>query len=371
MRPMFLAILCLIATALIPSNFARAADIKISKSKDGDPFIIITGDIVSGDVEKFRLTILQNDKADVVFLSSNGGSTLAAINIGKMIRLKEMSTAVLHNNPCVSACGLIWLGGTSRYLSGNARIGFHATYTDKNGKKIESGMGNALVGRYLTLLNMSERAVAYMTAATPDRLNWITAENSKTYGVELKSLSNDDDNDNDDDDTTNSAQINTANKDILWKTVGDWDVFIDRSNNNTCYITALYESDITLRMGTSDTEGADSYMLLSSKDWKSLTPREQYELRVEFDAMGPWTVSTTARGIGGNIALQLDHDEIKFWEEFIAANAMRIWFEEKLVAALNLKGSSNAVVAMLQCRKEQRERIQRASQNKQKDPFRR
>jgi hypothetical protein len=57
---------------------------------------------------------------------------VAGIDIGKAIRLKDFETAVVSNKNsktiCASACALAWLGGTRRFMSATARIGFHAAY---------------------------------------------------------------------------------------------------------------------------------------------------------------------------------------------------------------------------------------------------
>jgi hypothetical protein len=46
-----------------------------------------------------------------------------------------------------------------------AQIGFHAAYIEKAGRASESGVGNALVGSYLTQIGLSENAVVYITQA--------------------------------------------------------------------------------------------------------------------------------------------------------------------------------------------------------------
>ncbi len=62
-------------------------------------------------------------------------------------------------------------------MSPNGRVGFHASYLDNDGQLEESGVGNALVGGYLANLNLSETAIIFATAAGPNELNWLTAEN--------------------------------------------------------------------------------------------------------------------------------------------------------------------------------------------------
>lgn len=170
---------------LMLSGTAGAADIDHTSLGEGAELITIIGDLKAGDEEKFRRLSIQYDKA-VVALASDGGMLLPAIEIGKMIRIKEYSTVVLDDFECTSSCALIWVAGSKRLLAPKGRIGFHASYTDVGGKKVETGLGNALVGRYLTLLNLPEKAVLFATAAPPDRVLWLTAETMDDAGIEFK-----------------------------------------------------------------------------------------------------------------------------------------------------------------------------------------
>jgi len=90
---------------------------------------------------------------------------------------------VLADSTCTSACALIWLGGKHRYLAPGGHLGFHATHADQGGRLIETGVGNAMVGHYLSQLNLPEKAVVFATIASPYELNWLNAENSAEAGI--------------------------------------------------------------------------------------------------------------------------------------------------------------------------------------------
>lgn len=167
------------------SQSAAAAKIEHVSLGEGIELIAIEGTIATGDEEKFRRLSIQYDDA-VVALSSEGGALLTAIEIGKMIRLKEFPTLVLENYECTSACALIWIAGSTRFLAPNGRVGFHASYRDEGGRKVETGAGNALVGRYLTLLNLPEKAVLFATAAPPNRILWLSSANARDAGIDFE-----------------------------------------------------------------------------------------------------------------------------------------------------------------------------------------
>lgn len=147
---MRLPTICALIATWTTAHSALAANIEVDDLDNGTSVITIIGDIESGDSAKFRNIAASLDKA-IVVLESDGGATLEAIEIGEAIRLKGFSTLVLNDTVCASACGLIWLAGTPRTLSATAKIGFHASYTGETGRRMESGVGNALVGRYFAM----------------------------------------------------------------------------------------------------------------------------------------------------------------------------------------------------------------------------
>jgi hypothetical protein len=82
---------------------------------------------------------------------------------------------------CHSACALIWLAGVKKAMDPNAKIGVHAA--SLNGQ--ETGIGNALIGSYLTRLGYSDSVVAYVTAAALDDLLPITPDAAKKLGIDV------------------------------------------------------------------------------------------------------------------------------------------------------------------------------------------
>jgi hypothetical protein len=66
-----------------------------------------------------------------------------------------------------------------------AQIGFHAAYIKNEGRPSESGVGNALVGSYLTQIGLSEKAVVYITLAAPTEMTWLTFSDAEQIGIEV------------------------------------------------------------------------------------------------------------------------------------------------------------------------------------------
>ncbi len=160
---------------------ANAAQITFEKHSEID-FIAIEGEIEQSDVGKFQDLAIKSSNA-VVVLNSPGGYLSPALEIGKIIQVKGFSTYVPPGVTCTSSCALIWVAGSPRMLSTTSRIGFHASYQDDNGAPKETGLGNAIVGRYLTLLNLPEKAVIFATRASPETIQWLDTSKAAEAGA--------------------------------------------------------------------------------------------------------------------------------------------------------------------------------------------
>jgi hypothetical protein len=168
------------------SQQAGAADIRTGILPDGSTIIIVTGDFVASDIEVFKSKIAGVRKG-VVALDSNGGSLHAGIQMGTAIRLRGLATVVPVGSQCASACAIAWLGGAPRMMGSEAKIGFHAAYRLENGAPIETGVGNALLGAYLSNLGLSDRAIVYVTMAAPNSMTWLTRIEAETLGIDIMS----------------------------------------------------------------------------------------------------------------------------------------------------------------------------------------
>ena len=174
-RRNFQAVSNLAAVLCFWGHSGLAANISLSQLSD-DPAharVAVDGRFEAGDEIKFRTQVGRLTKAVVVF-NSDGGDTKAGIEIGKTIRLKSFATAVLDGFRCASACALAWLGGSPRFMQRGAQIGFHATYVVRGGQPSESGVGNALVGSYLTQIGLPEAAIVYISKAAPTQLTCVS-----------------------------------------------------------------------------------------------------------------------------------------------------------------------------------------------------
>ncbi len=173
----------IIAFALIVCAASHAADINLVRGSKGEEDVItVKGDFKLGDENKFRSVALATNNA-TVYLESQGGKIYPALEIGKMIRLKEFATAV-DEAECTSACAMVWLAGVPRMMSNFSSVGFHAPYTtDKNGKSKSDVTHGALVGSYLTSLGFSQKVVSFVITAGAEDMHWLQKSTADKLGI--------------------------------------------------------------------------------------------------------------------------------------------------------------------------------------------
>lgn len=178
---------CLLASVLeLACGSATAAEIRATPLS-GVPdtaAVLLIGTIEMSDGEKFRAATASYPKA-IVGLASEGGSVIAAMDIGEQIRMHNYATVVPDRILCASACAIAWLGGTQRFMGTGAKIGFHAAYISQGGEAKESGVGNALLGRYLTTLGLPRRAIVFITEAPPEGMAWLTMADAERQGIDV------------------------------------------------------------------------------------------------------------------------------------------------------------------------------------------
>lgn len=119
-------------------------------------YLILDGEISSGDVERLEAVLEEGVEALHVVLNSKGGDLAAGMAIGRLIRENGFQTriGIYRNNDlpaageCLSACAYAFLGGNERYIREGSRIGFHR-FSLGSGAFLE-GEGGIIVGQKLS-----------------------------------------------------------------------------------------------------------------------------------------------------------------------------------------------------------------------------
>lgn len=189
---MWQAILVATMLAALPLGVVQAATIMVFPADADLPLdvVLILGTLAPDDGSRFVRTIrayaVREGKTAIMF-NSRGGSLSAGIEIGRVIRAKRFATFVGSGSKCASACALAWLAGVARFLEGDGLIGFHAAYReDGQGQASESGVGNALVGSYLTRLGLPESVIVYVTQPSPYQMRWLNLADARQLGIAVQ-----------------------------------------------------------------------------------------------------------------------------------------------------------------------------------------
>lgn len=166
-----------------------AAEVRAVPSSAGGAVVELDGIIEPGDDAKLSAALATVPRPRSLRLSSLGGNVQAALAIGEAVRREGLGTDVPARSVCASACGLVWLAGTTRAMGQDAHVGLHAAYLRRNGVSVETGAANALIGAYLGRLGFDDRAIVYLTSAAPDEMTWILPTDRQRFGIAYDSAS--------------------------------------------------------------------------------------------------------------------------------------------------------------------------------------
>jgi hypothetical protein len=156
---------------------------------------------------------------------------------------------------------------------------------------------------------------------------------------------------------------------VKWKKIGPWEVLVDRTLKNSCFIFAVYRKGTVLRIGF--TENANSaYIALGNKDWKSIEAGKEYDLKFQFDRLSPWfgTASAKLYGKSGFPMLFTIFSKASFLKEFGRKHGLLVSYKTKTIASLKLRGSKLALDELINCQSAMRSYSPGASLPK-RDPF--
>lgn len=160
---------------------ATAATITVSQSRNDLTQIIMSGEFVPEDLDRF-VAASASARTAVVRFNSRGGHLQTGLLIGLIIRQKGYTTAVGAGSLCYSSCALAWLAGRTRLNDVRSKVGFHAA-ADAN--RSYSPEGTEMMRAYARSLGLSTLAAKFLTEATPDDMRFLTANSAKEIGVNV------------------------------------------------------------------------------------------------------------------------------------------------------------------------------------------
>jgi hypothetical protein len=129
----------LIVFSLLAATTARAATVEVVSLGPNKPSLVSVGGTFDLNDKDVFLRKIGSLSTAIVMLDSEGGSLIAGLQIGKIIRMKNFFTFVPDGTRCASSCALAWLGGTKRFMGSTAQIGFHAAYNGETRQVTSTG----------------------------------------------------------------------------------------------------------------------------------------------------------------------------------------------------------------------------------------
>jgi len=139
----------------------------------------------------------------------------------------------------------------------------------------------------------------------------------------------------------------------IFKQYDNWDIRVDTTLNNSCFMMGIWEGGSVLRFGVNKNQG-NMYLMLGDNDWKSLESGKEYDLSIKLGNKSPWTAPSTAVGLGEGIYLWINipADAAKdFMAEFMKQHDIEADYNNKNILHLKLTGSYEAATGLMECQK--------------------
>jgi ATP-dependent protease ClpP protease subunit len=126
-------------------------------------------------------------------LDSPGGSVVAAMTIGRLLRKYRMAAIVEPNTICASACVLVYAGAVVRLgYNKRALIGIHQPYFMVPSGRVEpEAVRNAYttmltsIRSYLAEMNVSQQLADEMLRTPPSSVRYLSAKEQERFGLSV------------------------------------------------------------------------------------------------------------------------------------------------------------------------------------------
>lgn len=178
----------------------HAADISVVPRPGlgtGDEIIRYVGLIESADVRTLANLIQRYPKVLRVELDNDGGSVLAAIRVGELVRLALLQTDVAPGARCASACFFIWQNGTFRnvgYVGARTHgpVELHRPYlarpeNSESSLQAQSDLQGAVV-EYLERRSVPRRLIDLMMTRRSAQVYWLNVHDFEDLGDQSADL---------------------------------------------------------------------------------------------------------------------------------------------------------------------------------------
>ncbi|MEZ5807906.1 MAG: hypothetical protein R3D65_09525 [Zhengella sp.] len=157
-----------------------------------DIYIAAVGKITASTPDEFTAFLKRVRAAGYtphsVTFHSPGGNMLAGMKMGADIRDRKLDTHVGESSRCASACMLAFIGGWSRKVTHDGRIGNHQfSHIDSAYAEIQSVQDMiGFLSSYHELMQVSPLAVMRAMTRRADDIYWYSPAERREWGIVTK-----------------------------------------------------------------------------------------------------------------------------------------------------------------------------------------
>lgn len=168
---------------------------------------------------------------------------------------------------------------------------------------------------------------------------------------------------------TTEAKSETNQETALWKNVGPWSVYIDKTTQFQCFIATTYQDYTIFRVGFQQPNSTSAlYVSLGNMNWSSIEAGKDYDLILQIDNEPGWPSPARGFRFGTMPALIVGTNQTGFIEQMMRKHSLRVFFGGKQILNLSLRGSNAALMEMANCQNEVDKYLGR-SNGTTNDPF--
>ncbi len=147
--------------------------------QDEETVLLVSGVIGPGAHLQFRAA-LSRGTPKMVVLSGPGGVLGEALLIGEEVQRRHLATLVAAHSTCASACAVVYLSGSTKYLGAGANIGLHsASYADGRADP----EATRLMADYLRRVGVPSGTLQRMAATPPSAIRWLSKAEQRAIGI--------------------------------------------------------------------------------------------------------------------------------------------------------------------------------------------
>ncbi|WP_170755627.1 hypothetical protein [Ruegeria lacuscaerulensis] len=136
-----------------------------------------------------------------------------------------------------------------------------------------------------------------------------------------------------------------------WKRVGNWDVAIDHTLGNGCFMVGSYEGGTHLRIGVDRRENS-AYLMFGNEEWRSLEAGKEYPIEIHFGNRSSWDADARVLQFPDGSKVLSTYVDAEFIETFMRQTSMSVHYRGRQIDSLKLPGTFAAFIEVMECQDE-------------------